>query len=169
MIDETAIVRDNVIIGENPEIREFVTLGSQPMIVRKYKIVRPNFGIIIGNDFFINSHSVVVYGSKRTTIIGNKVFIGQHTTIGHDSIIDDKVLIANQSVLNGFAEIGRGTFIGSKVVVREHIKVGEWCLIGQGSNVVKDIPDNTLAYGNPCRPIKRNIGFMKKMIKEYFL
>ena len=169
MIDETAIIKDNVIIGKNPEIREFVTLGSQPMIIKRYKIVRPEFGIMIGDNLFINTHSTIVKGSKRDTKIGNNVFIGQHNTIGHDSIIDDKVMIINHCVLNGFVEIGKGSFIGSHVVIRERIRIGEWCFIGQGSNVVKDIPDNTLAYGNPCRPIRKNIGFLKKMIKEYLL
>lgn len=169
MIDETAIIRDNVLIGINPEIREFVTLGSQPMIIKKYKIVRPEYGIMIGNDFFINTNSTVLKGSIRDTKIGNKVFIGQNSTIGHDSIIGDKVIIVNHCVLNGFVEIGKGSFIGSHVVIRERIKIGKWCFIGQGSNVLKDIPDNTLAYGNPCRPIKQNISLLKRIIKEIVL
>jgi acetyltransferase-like isoleucine patch superfamily enzyme len=46
--------------------------------------------------------------------------------------------------------------IGSGASLKHGISVGNRCVIGTGSAVVADIEDNTVAYGNPARPKKRN-------------
>jgi acetyltransferase-like isoleucine patch superfamily enzyme len=35
------------------------------------------------------------------------------------------------------------------------VKIGKNCVIGAGSVVTKDIPDNVVAYGSPCKIIKK--------------
>lgn len=52
--------------------------------------------------------------------------------------------------------IGSGCWLGGGVIVLPGVTIGEGCVIGAGSVVTKDIPDNSLAVGNPCRVI-RNI------------
>jgi acetyltransferase-like isoleucine patch superfamily enzyme len=46
--------------------------------------------------------------------------------------------------------------IGVGTTIKDHIKIGKNCIIGAGSVVVRDIPDNVIAYGNPCKPIRDN-------------
>jgi acetyltransferase-like isoleucine patch superfamily enzyme len=40
-------------------------------------------------------------------------------------------------------------------VIIPDVTVGKWCVIGAGSVVTKNIPDNSLAYGNRCKVLKQ--------------
>ncbi len=51
-------------------------------------------------------------------------------------------------------EIGNDCWLASNVTVCGGVKIGNNCVIGAGSVVTKDIPDNSFAAGNPCRVIK---------------
>ena len=50
--------------------------------------------------------------------------------------------------------IGSKTWLGAGVIVCPGVTIGEGCVIGAGSVVVKDIPDYSIAVGNPCRVIR---------------
>lgn len=52
-------------------------------------------------------------------------------------------------------KVGNDVWIGGYVVVLPGVKIEDNCVIGAGSVVVKNIPDNSIAVGNPCKVIKR--------------
>lgn len=60
--------------------------------------------------------------------------------------------------------IGKNVWIGAGVIILPGVNIGENTVIGAGSIVTKDIPENVLAFGNPCRVI-REIG---ENDKEYY-
>lgn len=155
VLGEFSIVRRNVAIGDNVEIRENCVIGSLPMAFSSegtpdQKRLIPMGGIVIGDDVFINSHCDVVTAVKGSTIIEDNVILGQRVIVGHDSHIHRNVSVMNSVILNGYVTVKERTYIGTGAIIRNRVTVGEHCLIGMGSNVVKDIPDNVVAYGNPC-------------------
>ena len=50
--------------------------------------------------------------------------------------------------------IGDDVWIGGGSIILPGVTIGNNVIIGAGSVVTKDVPDNTLAYGNPCRIIR---------------
>ena len=50
--------------------------------------------------------------------------------------------------------IGEDCWLGGGVTVRPEVTIGDRCIIGAGSVVVKDIPSDSIAVGNPCRVIR---------------
>lgn len=50
--------------------------------------------------------------------------------------------------------IGNDCWFGANVVVCPGVTIGDNCIIGAGSIVTRNIPDNTIAVGNPCRPLR---------------
>lgn len=52
--------------------------------------------------------------------------------------------------------IGNNVWIGGGVIILPGVTIGDNVVIGAGSVVTKDIPDNVIAYGNPCRVAKNN-------------
>ncbi len=50
--------------------------------------------------------------------------------------------------------IGNDVWIGANTIVLGGVKIGNGSVIGAGSVVVKDIPDNVIAFGNPCKVIR---------------
>jgi len=100
---------------------------------------------------------------KGPTTIGDDCVFGQQTTIGHDSRIHDMVMINNHSTVGGWCEIGPFVTVHLNCTMRERRKIGFNVEVGMGSNVTKDIPSNSVAYGNPCRVIRRR----EKPIKSF--
>ena len=52
-------------------------------------------------------------------------------------------------------KIGNNVWIGGNVTVISGVTIGDNVTIGAGSAVVKDIPSNSIAVGNPCKVIKK--------------
>lgn len=136
-------------LGENLRIGEGSTIEGKPT-----GIDDPQGGIEIGNDVWIGSNSVIMLGIETPTIIGDKVKIGSLCNIGHETVIGDLVEILNGSIIAGHVSIGKGAYVGIGVRVRNRVKIGKYSFIGMGSVVVKDVPANMVAYGNPCRVVR---------------
>ena len=52
--------------------------------------------------------------------------------------------------------IGNNVWIGGGVIILPGVTIGDNVVIGAGSVVTKDIPDNVIAYGNPCKVMRVN-------------
>ncbi len=51
--------------------------------------------------------------------------------------------------------MGSDSHIGAGTMVRQFVKIGNNSLIGMGSVVIRDIPSNVKAYGNPCKVVEQ--------------
>jgi len=103
-------------------------------------------GILIEPNVVISSQSKIEFGVfvKRGSLIGHHNHIGAFTDINPGATISGKVTI------------GKYCVIGSGSVIKDNISIGKNCIIGIGSVVTKDIPENSIAFGNPCKVIKEN-------------
>ncbi len=52
--------------------------------------------------------------------------------------------------------IGRNCFIGGRSIILPGVRIGDNCIIGAGSVVTRDVPDFSIAAGNPARVIRRD-------------
>jgi len=118
-------------------------------------IIEPNFYcdygylISIGDNFYANHNCVMLDGGSIT--FGNNVFIGPNCgfyTAEHplESSKRNFGLEKAEAI-----KVGNNVWIGANVCILSGVSIGNNAVIGAGSVVTKDIPDNTLAYGNPCR------------------
>jgi sugar O-acyltransferase (sialic acid O-acetyltransferase NeuD family) len=106
----------------------------------------------LGKGCLINSLVSVAAHTK----VGNFVSLNRNSSVGHHTIIENYVTIQPGANVCGFVSIGEGTLIGVGANVIDGIKIGKNSIIGAGSVVTKDIPDNVIAYGNPCKIIRKN-------------
>lgn len=88
--------------------------------------------------------------------IGNNVVVNTGSQVNHDNIVEDNVYIASGVLLSGGVTIGNNTLLDDGVIITLGRKIGINSIIGAGSIVTKDIPDNVVAYGSPCKVIKNN-------------
>jgi acetyltransferase-like isoleucine patch superfamily enzyme len=115
----------------------------------------------IGDDVSIWSGSVVDYGCRLGA--GVKVhancYVAQYSELEEGAFLAPGVSFAND-VLPGHPvsadlmlgpSIGAGAQLGVNVTVLPFVRIGAGCVVGAGSVVTRDLPDGTLAFGNPAR------------------
>ncbi len=117
---------------------------------------------VISPQSVVSRHAVMGRGNflEAYTRIANGVTIGNHclvqsfTSINHDQIIGDNVLIGCNVSMAGSC-IGSHTTIadGSSIAFKK--SVGRNCLVSDGTVVTKDLPDDVIAYGNPAKTLPR--------------
>ncbi|AZI40705.1 sugar O-acetyltransferase [Epilithonimonas vandammei] len=110
------------------------------------------YNIEIGENFYTN-HNVVILDCAKVTF-GDNVFIAPNCgfyTAGHplDAETRNKGLEYALPIT-----VGDNVWIGAGCSILPGVTIGDNAVIGAGSVVVKDIPANVLAVGNPCKVIK---------------
>jgi sugar O-acyltransferase (sialic acid O-acetyltransferase NeuD family) len=94
-------------------------------------------------------------------IIGPGVEVGDHTilnsavTIDHDTLIQENVIMGSGVHLPGYVKVLSNTFIGVGSCSVHGVTIGGNCLIGAGSVVTKDVPDDVIAAGVPAKEIRK--------------
>ncbi len=108
--------------------------------------------IEIGDDFYANYNCIVLDVAKVT--IGNNVMLAPNVAIytaGHPIHPDSRKSGYEYGIP---ITIGNNVWIGGNVVVNPGVNIGNNAVIGAGSVVTRDIPDNAIAMGNPCRVVR---------------
>ena len=120
--------------------------------------------VSIGENTFVNMNCVFLDDNK--IVVGSNVLIApcvQLYTAGHPLNAAERILADTELDKSRQAtyrtnskpiEIGDNAWIGGNVVIMPGVRIGENTTIGACSLVTKDIPDNVLAFGNPCRVVK---------------
>lgn len=113
---------------------------------------------IICSNVPVGEGSVIVHGAivQSSAKIGRHCILNTKSSVDHDAVINDFVHIASGATICGASEIGECTWIGAGSVIKQGIHIGKNCMIGAGSVVVKNIPNNVVAFGNPCKVIREN-------------
>lgn len=109
--------------------------------------------IHIGKNFYANHNLSILDGGKVT--IGDSVFIAPNaviTTAGH-AINPEQRDRGLEIALP--VTIGSHVWLGANVCVLPGVTIGNNVVIGAGSVVTKDIPDDVIAAGNPCRVLRK--------------
>jgi acetyltransferase-like isoleucine patch superfamily enzyme len=110
--------------------------------------------VSIGNRVSIHEYTLI--GGRGKIKIGNNVAIAHDCSIVSEShnFSDMDILIKDQGLTTEPIFIGNDVWLGCKVVVLGNVTIGNGSVIGAGSVVTKNIPENTIAVGNPCRVIR---------------
>ena len=108
--------------------------------------------VSVGDNFFANYNFIVLAGNKIT--IGNNVWIAPDCGLyaaGHP--FDTELRLSGVEYAWPI-HIGDNVWIGGGVKIMGGISIGSNTVIAAGSIVIRSIPDNVLAAGNPCRVVR---------------
>lgn len=111
------------------------------------------FNIEVGDYFFANFNLTILDEAKVT--------FGDHVYIGPNCSFYTAIHPINPEERNKDIEsakpitVGDSVWFGGNVTVLPGVTIGSGSTIGAGSVVTKDIPENVVAVGNPCRVIKK--------------
>lgn len=155
-IDELPCLAGVIAIGDNWKRGELVKkiLKKQPDF-KFCSAIHPSAQIgsdvKIGDGTVIMAKAVVNSGSE----IGQHCIINTKASVDHDCKLKDFSSIAPGATLGGNVNLGTYSAISLGASVIQGISIGDHSVIGAGSTVVSSIPDHVLAYGVPCKVIRK--------------
>ena len=110
------------------------------------------YNIEVGDGFFANYGCVMLDVCRIT--IGRNVLLGPGVHIYAATHPLDAHVRSTQQEYGKPVTIGSNVWVGGGTIICPGVTVGSNTTIGAGSVVTKDIPDNVLAAGNPCRVVR---------------
>ncbi|MBK8805102.1 MAG: acyltransferase [Bacteroidales bacterium] len=164
----------NLSIGKGCEIFGNIELNKNVVISNNVKIYRNviiDESAILGDNVEIRCnrdnkiHIKQNCSINRNTIIIGMVTIEKNCLIAPSCVIvgsnhefsDSKKLINQQNLKVKGIVINENVWIGANTVILDGVTIGSGAVIGAGSVVTKNIEDNSIAVGNPCKVIKSRI------------
>lgn len=132
--------------------------------------ITPPFYVDYGNNIYFGNNCEV--NMNCTFLDDNKIIIGDHALIApnvqiytayHPTSAAERFGPPKPDGTFEFCKtqtapvvIGDHVWIGGDVIILPGVTIGNNVVIGAGSVVTKDIPDNVIAYGNPCKVVRAN-------------
>ncbi len=154
---ENKKIAPNVVLGKNLVLNDFINLygceiGDETKIGPFVEIQKNAY---IGKRCKISSHSFICEG----VTIEDEVFVGHGVMFINDRF---PRAATTSGALQTEADwevistvVRKGASIGSNATIMCGVTIGEGAMVGAGSVVINDVPDNTVVAGNPAREITK--------------
>lgn len=121
-----------------------------------FNINTPGSRIVIGDNVGISGSTIC---AAKSVTIGDNVLIGSGCLItdtdAHPIDWRDRRENQNEQTLCAPIVIGNDVFIGARCIILKGVTIGDRAVIGAGSVVSKDVPEDCVVAGNPARVVKR--------------
>jgi UDP-N-acetylglucosamine acyltransferase len=145
------VVQQDTTVGARTVIHPFAVIGGDPQHGGyKGEPVR----LEIGTDNTIREHATFNRGTPQgagVTRVGSSGLFMTGAHVGHDAVVGDHVVMANQATLGGHARIGDRVFLGGLCAVHQNGRVGQGAIVGGLAAVTRDVIPYGSAWGNHAR------------------
>lgn len=124
-----------------------------------YFIVGANANLVIGSNVGLSCTALICH---KEIVIGDNVKFGGNVVVYDTDFHSISACDRNanpenlSSVLTKSVHIRNGAFIGAHSIILKGVTIGENSIVGAGSVVSKDVPQNQIWGGNPCKFIREN-------------
>ncbi|HSQ92619.1 MAG TPA: acetyltransferase [Nitrospiraceae bacterium] len=108
-------------------------------------------GLVTGENCIILEGSVI----QPFVELGDNVFVGCASVIGHNCAVGDHCFIAPGAIILGYVRVEAYSFIGGNATIRDGITVGAECVIGAGVTISRDTRSKEVYIGERVEPSKK--------------
>jgi len=149
VLDANVVIGKNVEIGRNNHFFANCTIGGLPQILG----LNPDTeigGLLIGDNNTIREQ-VTIHPSMQPeglTKIGNEnlLMIGAH--IGHDCLLEERIVLSNYVQISGHCKIETGVWLSGMVLLHQFVTIGKWCYAAGLAGINRDIPPFLIVSGH---------------------
>ena len=113
----------------------------------------------VADDAVLEMGVQVLAGATVCTkvAIGRGSIINTSASVDHETVLEEGVHVAPGATLAGCVSVGAGSMIAIGAVVLPSVRIGCHTIVGAGSVVTRDVPDDVVVYGNPAKVIRNNV------------
>jgi UDP-N-acetylglucosamine acyltransferase len=138
-------------LGENNVIHPFVVIGGDPQDI---SFRGSPTRVEVGDHNVIREGVTIHRASEKeegVTRIGSNNLLMVNVHVAHDCVIDDRVVIANTTILGGHARVESHVTISGGVGIHPFVTIGSYSYVGALSRIYHDVPRFMLVDGNPSK------------------
>jgi UDP-N-acetylglucosamine acyltransferase len=149
ILDANVIVRKEVTIGKNNHSFPNCVVGGRPQMLN----MGPDgaYGGLVMGDGNVIREQVTIHPSIREgeyTRIGNDNFLMIGVHIGHDCILEDKIVMSNYAQISGHCKIETGVWLSGMVLLHQFVTLGKWCYAAGLAGINHDVPPFLIVSGH---------------------
>jgi UDP-N-acetylglucosamine acyltransferase len=149
------IIHGSTLIGAHCDIgpAAYVGLDPQHLVFLKRPLEeRQQTWLVVGDHVIIREgaslHRAIKPGRENATRVGNRCMIMGGAHVGHDCVVEDEVVMANDALLGGHVQVGSRAFLGGGCIVHQFVRIGRIAMVGGNQPVGQDVPPfSALLYG----------------------
>jgi UDP-perosamine 4-acetyltransferase len=110
----------------------------------------------IGAECKIAENTQIMAGAvlQNRVCVGENCVINTRASVDHDVTIADHVVISPGAIISGSVKIGFGSFIGAGAVIIQGLVIGDNCVVGAGAVVRRSVNDSMTVVGNPATQLE---------------
>ena len=167
LIGGLAVVGPPEAVHEHPDAQVVICTGrpdnyaSRPRIADRLAMDDDRYATVVHPSATVGASCRVGAGSvllahvdlTADVCVGRHVAVMPQVVLTHDVTIADWATLASGVRVGGGGRVCRGAYIGSGVCIREGIRIGQRAMVGMGSVVTRDVPDDRLWLGTPARDV----------------
>ena len=149
-------------LGERVRVHAGAVLGGPPQDLKWKGQVS---SLTIGHDTVIRECVTANLASDEgeTTKIGAHCLVMAYAHVAHNTVVGDRVILANGVQLAGYVTVEDYAIVGGLVPVHQFVRIGAHSMVGGGCRVPQDVAPFVRAAGTPLKPIGLNaIGLTRR-------
>lgn len=149
-------------IGADTSINSFACLGGAPQhLAHKGEPTQ----LIVGERNTIREHVSMHTGTVKAggvTRVGNDCMFMTGSSVAHDCVLGNNVIMANLSSLGGHVHVGDFVFLGGLSGIHQFVRLGRYSFVGGAAMVTKDVIPYGSVWGNHARLEGLNLVGLKR-------
>ena len=149
VLDANVVICKDVKIGRNNHFFANSAIGGRPQMLD----LGPDAaigGLLIGDNNVFREQVTIhpsVYPEEFTKIGNdNLLMIGVH--IGHDCVLEDKIIMSNYNQISGHCKIETGVWLSGMVLLHQFVTIGKWCYGAGLAGINHDVPPFLIVSGH---------------------
>jgi UDP-N-acetylglucosamine acyltransferase len=149
VLDANVVISKGVEVGQNNHFFPNCAIGGRPQLL-SLSADDEIGGLIIGNNNTIREQ-VTIHPSMHPdglTKVGNDNFIMVGAHVGHDCILEDKIVMSNYVQISGHCKIETGVWLSGIVGLHQFVTLGKWCYAAGLAGINRDVPPFLIVSGH---------------------
>ena len=166
VLDSHVRLEGHTTLGRGVRVHAGAVLGGPPQDLKFKGVVSR---LTVGENTVIREcvTANVPTDEGESTKIGAHCLIMAYVHVAHNSVVGDRVILANGVQLAGYVTVEDFAIVGGLVPVHQFVRIGAHSMVGGGCRVPQDVLPFTRAAGQPLKPIGLNlVGLQRRGFPE---